>query len=280
MTDGTNPQMERLMALVQRELGAESVRLLEATVNPPDADNVLYAKLPDGRRLAVAFEAAPKLRDVLERRLRMLTATFAQSLAEGPRSSASRPHLSGSLQQELRALAVRARALDAAVIDAHSPVLWGAGSQEVDKAAEEKVPRLDVSNARLVQVAAPSSDVPLETEPDDGSESLLPTPARVRELTEKATDLVRDLPGLDALRKGGHVGEVVKGDDFVAMVRSFAAIYLLVVVYEGAYDEVRAERAVEDSLPRIEKFVLALPPLDPKPAPMAGVVSIRRGRRR
>src|ERR1700722_5370542 len=104
MTDGTNPQMERLMALVQRELGAESVRLLEATVNPPDADNVLYAKLPDGRRLAVAFEGAPKLREGVERRLRMLTATFAQSLAEGPRSSASRPHLSGSLQQELRAL--------------------------------------------------------------------------------------------------------------------------------------------------------------------------------
>jgi hypothetical protein len=277
MTDA-NPQMDRLMALVQRELGAESVKLLDGVTEPVDAENVLYAKLPDGRRLAVAFPAPPPARDVLERRLRMLTSTFAQSLGDGPRSS-SRPQVSGSLQQELRALAVRARALDAAVIDAHSPVLWGAGSQEVD-AALDNLPRLDASNARLVEVPAPSSDAPLDDEPDDVSESLLPTVQRVRELTEKATELVRDLPGLDALRKGGHVAEVIHGTGIVALVRSFAAIYLLVVVYEGPFDEVRAERAVEDALPRIERFVLALPPLDPKPAPMAGVISLRRGRRR
>jgi hypothetical protein len=277
MTDA-NPQMDRLMALVQRELGAESVKLLDGVAEPAEAENVLYAKLPDGRRLAVAFPAPPPARDVLERRLRMLTSTFAQSLGDGPRSS-SRPQVSGSLQQELRALAVRARALDAAVIDAHSPVLWGAGSQEVDSALDN-LPRLDASNARLVEVPAPSSDAPIDDEPDDVSESLLPTIQRVRELTEKATELVRDLPGLGALRKGGHVAEVIHGADIVALVRSFAAIYLLVVVYEGPFDEVRAERAVEDGLPRIERFVLALPPLDPKPAPMAGVISLRRGRRR
>jgi hypothetical protein len=33
-------------------------------------------------------------------------------------------------------------------------------------------------------------------------------------------------------------------------------------------------------LPRIERLVVALPPLDPKPSPIAGVVALRRGRRR
>ena len=39
-------------------------------------------------------------------------------------------------------------------------------------------------------------------------------------------------------------------------------------------------RAALDALPRIERLVLALPPLDPKPAPIAGVIAMRRGRKR
>jgi len=42
----------------------------------------------------------------------------------------------------------------------------------------------------------------------------------------------------------------------------------------------RAERAAQESLPRIERLVLALPPLDPDPQPMGGVVALRRPRRR
>jgi hypothetical protein len=52
------------------------------------------------------------------------------------------------------------------------------------------------------------------------------------------------------------------------------------VVYAEPFDELRAERAVADALPRIERLVLALPPQEPPPAPIAGVVAIRRGRRR
>jgi hypothetical protein len=287
MTIPPNPSMERLIALVQRELGAVSVRLLEAASEPSEAENVLYAQLPDGRRLAVAFAAPPASRDVALRRLRMLTATFSQSLSEGPRSS-PRPPVSGSLHQELRALAVRARALDAAVIDAHSPVVWGAGSQDLEAETPEKINLMDVSSARLVEIAAPSSQAPVQGEADDASEAQLPPDAAasrgnvesVRELTERAVELARDLPGLPALRKGGHVAQVVEAPDLVVLVRSFASIYVLLVIYDAPFDEVRAERAVEDSLPRIERFVLALPPLDPKPAPIAGVISMRRGRRR
>jgi len=287
MTDDSNSSMDRLIALVRRELGAESVRLLDAGAEPAEADNVLYASLPDGRRLAVAFAAPPASRDVALRRLRMLTATFSQSLAEGPRSSPRLP-VSGSLHQELRALAVRARAKDAAVIDAHSPVVWGTGSQDQETQTPEKVIRMDASSARLVEIAAPSSQAPVETGQDDASEADLGPEQkagaanleRARELTEKAIEIVRDLPGLRALRKGGHIAKLVNDAEVVALVRSFASIYVLLVIFDAPFDEVRAERAVEDSLPRIERLVLALPPLDPKPAPIAGVISMRRGRRR
>jgi hypothetical protein len=270
MTTGQAP-MDRLIALVRRELGAESVRLLDATSqSEQEAENVIYATLPDRRRLAVAFAEPPAAREVLERRLQMLTATFAQSLGEGPRSS-SRIPVAGSLHQELRALAVRAQAIDAAVIDAHSPVMWGAGSQEpAVPAGPDRLALVDVSSVSLVD-PAPSSDAPIDEGPDED---------RGRDLTEKAVELVRELPGLRALRKGGHLSRVVESPAVSAYARSFASIYVLVLVYDATFDEARAERAVDDALPRIERFVLALPPLDPKPAPIAGVISLRRGRRR
>ncbi len=82
------------------------------------------------------------------------------------------------------------------------------------------------------------------------------------------------------MRRGGHLAHTVREADLGVLVRSFASIYLLVLAFDGTFDELRAERAVEDALPRIERLVLALPPLDPKPAPIAGVISLRRGRRR
>jgi hypothetical protein len=274
--------LERLIALVRRELGAESVRVLAEEDEEALADNVLYARLPDGRRLAVAFAAAPAAKQALARRLSMLTATFAQSLEEGvPRAARPAPAL--SLHDELRALAARARAADAAVIDAHSPVVWGVASGETKGPPAEKIALVELSSARLV------ANVDADDEADDEPSSAAtareyPTSHAnlkiVRELMERAIDIVRKLPGLDALRKGGHVAQTVRSADLGIVVRSFASIYLLVLAFDGVLDELRAERAIEDALPRIERLVMALPPLDPKPAPIAGVIALRRGRRR
>jgi hypothetical protein len=84
---------------------------------------------------------------------------------------------------------------------------------------------------------------------------------------------------MGALHRGGHLALSVREDTFGDVVRSFAGIYVLCVVFDHAFDEIKAERALRESLPRVERLVLALPPLDPEPVP-AGVVALRPRRRR
>ena len=52
--------------------------------------------------------------------------------------------------------------------------------------------------------------------------------------------------------------------------------YVLVLVFEEPFDEIRAERAIQGRLGPIERLVLALPPLDP--TPNVGVRAVRRRR--
>ncbi len=100
------------------------------------------------------------------------------------------------------------------------------------------------------------------------------------EVARRAITAVRALPALDGLHKGRHLRHLERdGNYYLAL--SFSGIYILCIVFDGDFDELRAERAAADALPRIERLVLALPPLDPDPPqPMGGVVALRRGRRR
>ncbi len=290
----------RFSALVKRELGADDVRILDAASVPSGATNVLFASLMGGRHVAVTFAATPENPPALLRRLEILVRTFAQALEEQPNTDTphrpSRPPVSLSLHDELRALAQRARAVDAVVLDAHSPVVWGSAlsrSPRTDIPDEEVVPaleRLEESRRELLRVIhemspdahggtqdveafvpipAPSADVLVDF--DDELDPPLVSQRAVRE--------VRELPELPALRKGRPIVHVVREDDFGYVARSFAGIYLVVLVFEAPFDELRAERALTESLLKIERLVLALPPLDPGPAPSANVIAFRRRRR-
>lgn len=100
------------------------------------------------------------------------------------------------------------------------------------------------------------------------------------EITRAAIAAIRQLPSLALLHKGKHVRELSRGEPSY-LVLSFSSIYLLCLVFDGDFDELRAERAAQESLPRVERLVLALPPLDPEPPqPMGGVVALHRPRRR
>jgi hypothetical protein len=82
------------------------------------------------------------------------------------------------------------------------------------------------------------------------------------------------MPEVQALHRGGHLNKTIVQPEYTVIARSFAAIYVLVVVFPGPFDELRAKHAVSHSLPVIESLVLALPPRDPPPS-TAGAKAMR-----
>jgi len=297
--------LDRLFALVKRELRADDVEVFAANHTMSEADNVVSARLPDGRQVAAVFGAIPVDREALARRLGVIVATFGQVFDDdGERRPSRPPSVAISLHDELRALATRARATDAVVIDAHSPVTWGSAIErtpwrevpstpdlhdalrelhrrraELEEAMTGEVSVPPEPESKTGDVRAPHQDVTSMSEPPPPGAVDPDELTRRRELTSVALGEIRQLSGVESLRRGRAMRDAATRDDLGWVVHSFATIYLAVLVYDGPFDELRAQRAIHDALPRIERLVLALPPFDPEPQPMGAVVSLR-GRRR
>lgn len=254
------PDSDRFLALVCRELGASEARIVQtdqagAVIGGHALE--LRSPLAGGGTVVVSFAQAPEDREATQRRLEMLASTFEASGSASAPPRPSRPPPARSLRDELEALAARAAAINAVVIDANSPIVWGAARPQ-DTLAEPAA----TSSPRMTEDAAGAT----EGEP--------------QAVSRRALRAVRALPEIAALRKGKHVRCVRGGGPSPLVAHSFAGIYLLVLVFDAPFDELRAERATLDALPRIERLVLALPPHDPDPSEGAGAVAVRRSRRR
>jgi hypothetical protein len=293
----------RLAAILQRELGATSVSFARGGEEPAPSDTTLACAAPNGTWIVAHFDQAPPDREARSRRLEMIVASFAD-LLEAPPGEQARHHKPAapmrSLAGELTALTGRAGALAALVVDARSPVIWGASDvlDGPDDAGEE------TSIARLYRKAAHAglrfttlvSEPVLDTEGDPDEPDLTLSTSEIEAagggvlsaeeraelwrrvlLVRNALSAVRALPQVVGLHKGEHLHESVRAPELSYVVRSFATIYMLLVVFERPFDELRAERAVTHALPTIERLVLALPPMDPgPPVAGAGVMRIRR----
>jgi hypothetical protein len=247
--------LDRFLALVRRELGAEEARVLEPEREMLDDPCELRCRMADGRGIGARFGAPPPDHDAKQRRLEMLVSTFDGVIAEASQRPRSRPPIVHSLRDELEAVCTRAAALNVIVIDAKSPVVWGAAQPQ-----------------GVIPIARRTSGPPA-----DGVRDYEPEP-RVAVVSRRALHAVRRLPELAALRKGKHLRHVERAREATPLVaHSFAGIYVIVVVFDAPFDELRAERAILEALPRIERLVLALPPLDP--VPQGGVIALRRRRR-
>lgn len=268
VNDSANdPVIERLIALVRRELAADDVRVLDVAVAEPEAPNALVTTLPGGRHLVASFVVVPPDRAALARRLDILAHTFATSLEHLP-SSGRAPV---SLPDELRALAARAVAVDALVIDARSPVLWASAL------AREAPPRADLSRRQLIDpdtLAAENTEVvfAIERSAAEG--------ARRLEAGDRAIERARALAETAQVNRGHHLRHVESTEEHGLYVVSFLGIYLLVLAFDGPFDELRAERSASEALPLIERLVEALPPHDPEPEPIGSVGSVVSFRRR
>ena len=262
--------LARFLALVRRELGAVEVRVLEAEdAAGAEADTLeLRAPLPDGRALSARFVGEPEERDAKATRLEALAATFDPELLDrAPRRS--RPPAALSLLDELKALCERAAALNALVIDANSPVVWGAAYPE------GLVGDTPLDSTPVVPIAGPRPKPPARDDASPGAAE-----ARMKHISRRALRSIRGLIAASSIRKGKRVRHVERAGSAPYLAHSFAGIYLAIAVFDAPFDELRAERAMVEALPRIERLVLALPPLDPSPRTGGGVISIRRQRRR
>ncbi len=225
-------ELDRFLALVVRELGCDDARVVDPCgTGEPTAGHVLSAILPDGRVVAARFREPPADAEATLRHLEMLVGTFDAVVGASPPAHRSRPPAAITLRDELSALCVRAAALDAVVIDANSPVVWGAAHPE--------------------GLAA-----------------------------RRALSVVRSWEDLAALRRGRRLRRAEREGDAPLLAHSFAGIYVLVLPFAGSFDELRAERAVLEALPRIERLVLALPPLDPQPPFQGAAAAALKGRRK
>jgi hypothetical protein len=254
------PDLDRFVALVRRELDAHDVSILEPASVPDvsDESRELRCPTPDGRIVVVRFQQPLVDRDVKLRRLEILASTIDAITEEKSPTPSSRPPPSQSLREELQSLCDRAAAINALVIDANSPILWG-----------------HARGRDIVPEAWTASPLPADAAPPSAED------AHLAEVSRVALQGVRSLSELPAIRKGKRLRHVEREGPAPFLVHSCAGIYLLTLVFAAAFDELRAERAVLESLSRIERLVLALPPLNPEPPRKgAGVIAMRRPRRR
>ncbi len=252
--------LERFLALVKRELACDEAQVTDAPAGgslPDPADAlVIAAQLPDGRMVRARFGAPPVDAEAKARRLDMLISTFDDLIEEVPERRSSRPPVASSLHDELSAVCARSVALNAVVIDANSPIIWGAAHRRglVSRSPDD------------------SAIVGVEEPANDGS----PLESRILLASRRALRVVRGWEDLAALRRGKRLRRIEREGPSPLVAHSFAGIYVLLLVFDAAFDELRAERSALEALPRIERLVLALPPLDPEPSHGAGAMAVKR----
>jgi len=282
----------RFLELVQRELGAADARA-EIGGRDPDPKNTVCCRLAGGLRIVAVFDEPPAAPDELRARLESLAESFFQiaSSASEDRPRVSREPAARRLDEELEALAARANAVRAVVIDDTSPVLWGTsearrGGEDVETAVEtarmhQQIAELGLDLAELVD------NTPAEVEDLLARHGLPPRRAahvsdaigRIREqsrrrgaaawqshvlMTRAVADVRRKIE--EQGRPAQNLRATVQQEGFGYVVRSFATIYHLILVFDGPFSELHAEAAVVHALPIIERLVLALPPSEPPSA--------------
>jgi hypothetical protein len=260
--------VHRFLALVMRELDATDARVELGGRPDPSA---VWAPLGDDFRVVALFEAPPADVEAKREMLATLAASFSGIVASVslPQGKDDREPIARTLEDTLDLLVHRARAESAWVIDESSPEIWAS--------SEPARPALDVDDALFLSKLATTLDslgIAI-----DGPETIEAPLVRARAserglATTEVTALLRDVERLDtfppatreprsmrAMRAIARARESSAHD--ASIVRSFATIYRLVLVFAGPISELHAESALIRALPVIERLVTSLPPRKP-----------------
>ena len=286
----------RALGLIQREIEAADLRL-ELGGREPEGDNQLWCSLAGGWRLVATYDFPPENRGALLDRLTALAQSFSElspaaNLTPAPGLTADLSTL--RLAEELDALAQRSKALCAVVIDTQSPVIWGSSDPHghTDIEAAEHLARLvdeaRAANFKLEELLAASPEAvqgwldrgKLSTALEHGVKRVKAASSAHglrawQSLTHSARAIVEVRRGSpeSAPRVGGPGRSAPppkrayyeSGPEFGYLARSFANLYLLILVFDAPFSQLQAEGALVHALPLIEKLVLSLPPVEPPP---------------
>jgi hypothetical protein len=285
--------MLRFLDLLCKELGADDARV-EIGGRDPDDPRFLWVNVEGGFRVVAVFAQEPPGRAFAQQRLVQFAAGFTQTLADvqlpvppsvPPDSPVKR------LNAALEALRSRSGGVGVVVVDAQSPVLWGASEpawhdEDVTTLVQigQALGTVLATGVELDAICAlQAADVPSRLRDlgvDHERAALLGGVLAQRDETALRHHLLTCLAIARARAEsepGSNARWAHHETQFGYFVRGFANIYLLVVVFEGAFSELYVESAVVHALPAIEQLLLALPPLDPGPKAKGGrVIRLRR----
>lgn len=293
----TDPRILRFLDLVQRELAAADARLEIGGQAPADA-RIVSVELPTGERVVALFDEPPADSNAVQAKLAALAEAFSETLSEQHEHAphVAPPPLRKMLSGALVELADRANAIESLVIDNASPVLWASGSEAtlqletVPTAARlgyllQLAQKQGVSMAELLRMETSEmrdrlTGAGMTTLAAGELHRLL---GRLREqLAQPALErTMRVARAIAAVRRQDESDHPIAGPaseqqpGFGYLARAFASLYRLMLVFDGDFSQLHAEAALIRALPRIERLVLALPPIDPSPGG-GRVVSIRK----
>jgi hypothetical protein len=239
--------LKQLLNFLRSEVGATEVGLTSQGDEAPSGKDVVALGLPRGQSLWARFAEPPRKKEAIRARIEVIAQSFSHLLElEATRGRIRRRSPTAELRITLKRLASSAAARDAIVLDTRSPIVWGAASGLSAEA---------LGRPKLTLVGR-----------DDRTDEAPGTAAQQQRiaLSRRVIREVRALPEIAQLPRGAHLRRSTRAGQVGYLVRSFASIYLLVLVYADPIDELRAEREVARSLSTIESLVLSLPPREPE----------------
>lgn len=253
--------LDRLLALVCRELGATRAWVEYGNAPPLDA---VSSTIRDGWRLCAALEDPT---DAARVQLEELVSSFDRVLLEAT-AEAPVPQLQADagapLRQMLDVLVDRVGASCAWVVDDRSPMVWGA--------SEDGAWLGDADQARMIGEALGEHSPKQVIGWLDGQQ-LPPTPRALLPHLATIADAIESIGPERLVVTWAAVAQASNQtgawswdrDPLHVIVRPFAAIYRLIVLFDAEFSPLHAETTITRALPVIERLVADHPPVNPTP---------------
>jgi len=267
--------LDRLLALVCRELGASRAWVEYGSAPPPE--QAVASTIRDGWRLCASVEApTAEARELLDELATSFDRVLCDAVADAP--APPQPSEAGeTLRQTLDVLVERIGAQAAWVIDERSPVVWGASSHGRWLA--------DVDRARSIGHALGDHE-PSEVIGWMQGQQLPPPPAELVAHLPTIAAATKTVPAARLLVTWAAIAQASSQpgtwtwnrDPLHVMVRPFAAIYRVLALFDAPFSPLHAETTLSRAVPVLERLVTDHPPVDPTPKGARIHAFVPRGR--